>query len=1448
MVDIIIRNAEDVPERAHLSVRVGDVRRLMQYKAGSRFKFDDLTTPRSFMLDVFQKVGSAQVCLDDLPLVDHAGLSTRCREGVVEVLLTSGAFMKVDVQVAPLAPVHPRHPADEVLKGGKVESMDQHYLAAAKYARVETADVKKAHHQIAALKAKGYLDGHAVQKVLQAMIHDLLEVQPEDPLGFMVGYLQDAQARTKAAMLARQQADALATVDDEPPGFPADGSKPLPDLSAHHNLMAKLLRQDTALYERMSKLRTPLGVTFAKCIKSGVDNPGVEPSCELGVFAGDAACYNVFSPAFEPVVSAWHGGYAKAATHPTDLDVAKIPISTMDAISCGRVLSVRISAVRNLQGVRFPGACSFEERRVIEGIVTRAFTSLEGSLRGRYLPLRGSLTFAERLGGMNDKEEALLRDAGWLIDLPASAAPVCGGLARHWPHARGVFHSHAGDFAVTVNEADHLRIISQRFDGDLKKAFDLFVNVEKALGGYFGQEGYSYSRTPHLGFLSTCPSRLGTGMSVSVLLRLPRLTKPKLQEACEGLGVMAQWQLQQGSGTTTECWEVTCLGRLGISEVDQVNKLAQAAVALLGLEAGAEEESDDEEETPDGLGDIEYPGFPADVCPEEMPDLSKHHNMMAQVLRKNPAIYHNLRSKSTSMGVPFAKCIKAGFDNPGHPFLRTVFMVAGDPDSYEVFRELFDPVISMRHEPVDATRVWHTTDMDPRKVNSTKIDPSGNHVMSVRMRVSRNFTGLRMTPACSRQERCESERIAVHSLLCLAGDLQGDYYPLRGSQSYIPRPGGMSGEEEVRLRQGGWLFEEPDSDVLLSSGFGRHWPEGRGVFVSRSQSLVATVNEEDHLRVELMENGQDVKRAFRRLCEVHVALEKEVQGTGYNFASSSRLGFLGVCPCTLGTCLTINVKMRLPKLAKTEEFPTLVERLGVQARMHWGPPLRRTSRDGVFDISNSDRLGSTEVDQVNLTIEACRILVDIEERLMRGDHVDLEAEPAVSLSMQKMRTSSPLARNSAGNLAVKPIATDKGPSLVTPSSLSYSAIADLGPTDYPGFPTEACPADMPNLANHHSLMAAVLRADPSIYEALRCSTTTSGVSFARCVKTGFDNCGHPMIKTIGLVAGDAESYTKFSAIFDPIIKAAHGKLPEAPHSPYVDGSKLALQEAPLDPTGKYVVSVHLRVQRNLAALRFPPAIAADERAESERVLVRALEALAGEFRGNYYALAGSHTHAAMPNGMDEAEQAKVAGAGLLFEAPDAAMMLSSGSGRDWPHARGVFVSDAGTLAAWVNDADHLRLMSMQSDADIATAFCRLVAAESALRGALERDGHSFAWDSRLGYLTSCPSNLGTGMRITVILKLPKLSVQQAFRQLCRELKLQARACGGNDPELREVSNFERVGPSALDILTCTISGVRRLLDLECRLARGEKVDLSTAALVLPCRSHTRLADHAKAES
>merc|ERR1719472_237645 len=137
-------------------------------------------------------------------------------------------------------------------------------------------------------------------------------------------------------------------------------------------------------------------------------------------------------------------------------------------------------------------------------------------------------------------------------------------------------------------------------------------------------------------------------------------------------------------------------------------------------------------------------------------------------------------------------------------------MTAGDEESYTVFKSLFDPVISARHNGYAADAV-QPTNMDLTQLSDTDIDPAGKYVLTTRVRTGRSIRGFKLPPTIGFEERRKLEAVAVKGLLNMKGDLAGDYFPLNGSHSYAPKPDGMSVAKEEELRSCGNLFQEPDS-------------------------------------------------------------------------------------------------------------------------------------------------------------------------------------------------------------------------------------------------------------------------------------------------------------------------------------------------------------------------------------------------------------------------------------------------------------------------------------------------------------------------------------------------------------------------------------------------------------------------------------------------------------
>merc|ERR1719181_524066 len=389
--------------------------------------------------------------------------------------------------------------------------------------------------------------------------------------------------------------------------------------------------------------------------------------------------------------------------------------------------------------------------------------------------------------------------------------------------------------------------------------------------------------------------------------------------------------------------------------------------------------------------------FPVDPVPDELPDLTKHSNCMADLLKANDKLYDEIKGRVTKAGVNLGHCIKTGIDNPGHPHIKTVGLTAGDEESYETFKELFNPVITDRHNGYDPTTQKQPTNLDISQLSDTDIDPTGKYVLTTRVRTGRSIRGFKLPPTISFEERRKLEALAVKGLLNMKGDLAGDYFPLNGSHSYAPKPDGMSVAKEEELRSCGNLFQEPDSTLLLASGMGRHWPDGRGVFHNNGKNLFIWVGEEDHLRIVSMQGsrsgptkeGKQIKEVTARFMRACEAVEKVLKAEGSGFMHNDHLGWVLTCPSNLGTGLRAGTMVMLPKLSARKDWKTLIKAMKLQARGTGG--VDSASTGGTWDVSNADRMGFGEVDLVNTLIEGAASLVKWES-VLDGSNTEMSAE------------------------------------------------------------------------------------------------------------------------------------------------------------------------------------------------------------------------------------------------------------------------------------------------------------------------------------------------------------------------------------------------------------------------------------------------------------------------
>ena len=119
--------------------------------------------------------------------------------------------------------------------------------------------------------------------------------------------------------------------------------------------------------------------------------------------------------------------------------------------------------------------------------------------------------------------------------------------------------------------------------------------------------------------------------------------------------------------------------------------------------------------------------------------------------------------------------------------------------------------------------------------------------------------------------------------------------------------------------------------------------------------------------------------------------------------------------------------------------------------------------------------------------------------------------------------------------------------------------------------------------------------------------------------------------------------------------------------------------------------------------------------------------------------------------------------------------------RDWPEGRGIFHNAAKTFLLWVNEEDQLRIISMQQGGDVKGVFERLARGIAAVGECVQKEsGKGFMLDEKYGYVHSCPTNLGTGMRASVHCDLPGWTKEgvDKLKARCEELAVQPRGTRG----------------------------------------------------------------------
>ncbi|MEM8549226.1 MAG: protein arginine kinase [Verrucomicrobiota bacterium] len=220
------------------------------------------------------------------------------------------------------------------------------------------------------------------------------------------------------------------------------------------------------------------------------------------------------------------------------------------------LMSSRIRLARNLREQTFPGRAKAAQRREI-------LTSCENAVAQLPIMQKGTVLRMEQL---SELERQVLVERH-LISRELSQAE----------EASGVIVSPEQDCAIMINEEDHLRIQVLRSGGSVDAIWEVINSIDSQL-----EEELDFAFSEQLGYLTACPTNLGTGMRASVMMHLPGLVidsqMDKVIRAINQMGMVVRGLFGEGSDASGSIFQISNQQTLGESEATILTRLKTEAI------------------------------------------------------------------------------------------------------------------------------------------------------------------------------------------------------------------------------------------------------------------------------------------------------------------------------------------------------------------------------------------------------------------------------------------------------------------------------------------------------------------------------------------------------------------------------------------------------------------------------------------------------------------------------------------------------------------------------------------------------------------------------------------------------------------------------------------------------------------------------------------------------
>lgn len=229
------------------------------------------------------------------------------------------------------------------------------------------------------------------------------------------------------------------------------------------------------------------------------------------------------------------------------------------------VLMTRIRLARNLAGTPFPGWAKPARRGEIFATCREAV--------GATAPMKRSIGLA--IDELTPLEKLILVERHLISRELIDAKPGAGAVI-----------SRDQTISVMINEEDHLRIQVLRAGFQLKKTWSTINDLDTAI-----EDRIDYAFSPTLGYLTACPTNLGTGMRASAMMHLPALVianqMEKVVRAVNQLGMVVRGLFGEGSDASGSIFQISNQTTLGESEEEIIKRLNSVLNSIVEHELNA---------------------------------------------------------------------------------------------------------------------------------------------------------------------------------------------------------------------------------------------------------------------------------------------------------------------------------------------------------------------------------------------------------------------------------------------------------------------------------------------------------------------------------------------------------------------------------------------------------------------------------------------------------------------------------------------------------------------------------------------------------------------------------------------------------------------------------------------------------------------------------------------